>query len=303
MKKWKTGWLLVCCLFWAGCGKEAEEETGFRMYYVNNEEQTIESVSYSPEEKNIVLMVEEMIRRLFGQEEGDSMFPEDVIIRDYEMKGDILRLEFSPLYRKIAPVDEILCRAAIVKNFIQIPGISYVEFTINGRPMTDSRGNPIRIMSSDSFMESSGKDITAYQYTEMELYFANETGDKLVRERRSVYHTGNAPIEKVVVEQLIRGPKEENHLATISPNTRIIAVSVADKVAYVNLNQRFASEMAAIEEELPIYSIVNSLVATGNVTKVQISVNGETKITFGESMQLDQLYEKKPELVEEKEET
>ena len=56
--------------------------------------------------------------------------------------------------------------------------------------------------------------------------------------------------------------------------------------------------MLSIQQEIPIYSIANSLIDAGNVTKVQISVNGETKLTFRESMRLDQLFEKNMELVE-----
>ena len=163
----------------------------------------------------------------------------------------------------------------------------------------DSRGKPVGLMNANSFLENSGKDITAYQYTELELYFTNAAGDKLVKEKRNVYYTSNSPIEKVVVEQLIRGPKEDGHFATLSSTTGILSVTQADGIAYVNLDQRFVTEALDIQQEIPVYSIVNSLIAAGNVQKVQISVNGDSKVVFRESMSLNQFYEKNPELVEE----
>lgn len=300
MKKWNICLLLIFCLLLNGCGEKKEEEQAFQLYYVNYNDKTIETKPYEPKAEDTVSLVDELIETLSDRDSEDAaLLPEEVVIRNYEVTGDILKLNFGASYEEMKDVNEILCRAAIVKNFVQIAGIGYVEFAIEGEDLVDFKGNAIGMMSSDSFLENSGKDITAYQYTEMDLYFANETGDKLVKEKRSVYYTSNSPIEKVIVEQLIRGPKSENHKPTLSPNIRIIGVSVADGIAYVNLNQRFVTEAFPVQEELPIYSIVNSLIATKNVSKVQISVNGETKLTFRESMQLDRLYEANPELVEE----
>lgn len=45
-----------------------------------------------------------------------------------------------------------------------------------------------------------------------------------------------------------------------------------------------------VQEKLPIYSIVNSLTDACNLRGVQISVEGETKVTFRESMKLDEIY-------------
>lgn len=219
-------------------------------------------------------------------------------ILNYEISNDVLILNFNKAYQAQDPVDEILFRAASVKNFIQIPDIYYVQFMIEGADFLDSRGEIVGRMSGDSFLENSGKDITAYQYTQLELYFANQAGDGLVKEKRNVYYSSNSPIEKVVVEQLIRGPKEEDAYATLSPNIKILGVTVSDGIAYVNLDEKFTAETMAINEELPIYSIVNSLVAAGNVSQVQISVNGDTKLTFREDMPLDKMYQENMELLE-----
>ena len=240
----------------------------------------------------------DMAEQISGQEEETGILPHQVKILSYELSGDILRLNFNCSYRKMGAVEEVLCRAAIVKNFVQFEGIRYVQFQIEGESLLDSRGKPVGLMNANSFLENSGKDITAYQYTELELYFTNAAGDKLVKEKRNVYYTSNSPIEKVVVEQLIRGPKEDGHFATLSSTTGILSVTQADGIAYVNLDQRFVTEALDIQQEIPVYSIVNSLIAAGNVQKVQISVNGDSKVVFRESMSLNQFYEKNPELVE-----
>ena len=73
---------------------------------------------------------------------------------------------------------------------------------------------------------------------------------------------------------------------------------MADGIGYVNLDDKFVTEALTVQEEIPVYAIVNSLIQVGTVKKVQISVNGETQVTFRESMELDKLYEWNEELTE-----
>ena len=287
--------ILVLCL--SGC-EEEQDKTVYQLYSVNYDKGIIEGNNYVTETEAVEQLAADMAEQISGQEEETGILPHQVKILSYELSGDILRLNFNCSYRKMGAVEEVLCRAAIVKNFVQFEGIRYVQFQIEGESLLDSRGKPVGLMNANSFLENSGKDITAYQYTELELYFTNAAGDKLVKEKRNVYYTSNSPIEKVVVEQLSRGPKEDGHFATLSSTTGILSVTQADGIAYVNLDQRFVTEALDIQQEIPVYSIVNSLIAAGNVQKVQISVNGDSKVVFRESMSLNQFYEKNPELVE-----
>lgn len=285
--------ILLLAVLLAGCSMEKPAGGEDGVYYVNYETSVIEKEEYQFQAKDTDGKVQEIIQALSSVPEGGNrILPEAIVILGYEIQGDILNVDFGNSYRKQQSVDEILWRAAIVKNFLQIPGIGYVKFTVQGEDLLDSRENVVGLMSSYSFLENSGKDITAYQYTDLELYFADKEGNKLVPERRKVYYSSNSSVEKVVVEQLIRGPRDLSHQATISSRTRILNVSVSDRIAYVNLDQRFVTEALPIKEELPVYSIVNSLISLGTVDKVQISINGDTKLTFRDKVQLDQLFER-----------
>lgn len=292
--------VLVCFLLvLSGCST-AEIESEYKLYDVNYVKKIVEDQPFYPESEDTQAMVDEIVQKLSMHDEfGGAFLPENVEILKYELKGDVLNIDMSSDYRKLDKNNEILCRAAIVKNFVQIPKVCYVQFSIEGEVFVDSKGMPIGIMNADSFLENSGKDITAYQYQKIQLYFTNEAGNKLVCETRNVYYTSNSTIEKVIVEQLIRGPKDTGHYATLPNSVPIYGVSVADGIAYVNLGQKFVDDALAIQQELPIYSIANSIIDAGNVTAVQISVNGETNMVFRESMRLDQLYEKNMEIIEE----
>ena len=80
-----------------------------------------------------------------------------------------------------------------------------------------------------------------------------------------------------------------------------MGVSIVEGVCYVNLDKTFLSDPMNIQEKLPIYSIVNSLMDACKIHGVKISVEGETKVTFRESMNLDKLYKADYSLVEDEE--
>ena len=46
-----------------------------------------------------------------------------------------------------------------------------------------------------------------------------------------------------------------------------------------------------VSEQIPIYSVVNTLIAATDVDKVEISIEGNKEVTFGQNMQLYKFYE------------
>ena len=102
-----------------------------------------------------------------------------------------------------------------------------------------------------------------------------------------------------MVEQLIAGVgKGEKAFPTINPGTKIVSVNVKDGICYVNLDNAFLTQIYNVTPEVTIYSITNSLVEIANVNKVQISINGDTNITYKECINLSSVFERNLELVE-----
>lgn len=280
-----------------GCRESAAEEeetTEYSMYYLALSETKLETVPYEPSEENAETMIDE-IYQMFSQpsdsEEYLKLLPEDVLMKNYTFEGQTVTLNFDEEYKKMNNAREILVRTGMVLAFTQIPGVTYVEFLENGSPMTDSDGNEIGLMERGDFVENEGKNINSYVFADLNLYFANENGDRLVRENRRIHYSSNVPLERVIVERLLEGPKSDDMLPTLSSNTKILGVSIVEGICYVNLDKSFLTETMSVQQELPIYSIVNSLTDACNIHGVQISVEGDTKVTFRESMKLDQIYQ------------
>lgn len=288
--------LVLGTVAFSGCGKK-ETESKYKIYYVNEEQGEVLAESFVPSEETTQTMLEEMTEKLNKKNaEGHTLLPENIEIQSCVDDDGMIRVDFNQEYHDLNPVDEVLLRASIVKDYVQIPNIYLVTITAEGTPIVDSQGQEIGAMSLDSFLENTGKEIMAYQYKELNLYFTNEEGNQLVPEARQVYYNGNTPIEKVIVEQLLRGPGESGHYATLPSDTRIVGVSVADGIAYVNLGKQFVDEALSVDAQIPIYSIVNSLIDAGNVSQVQISINGDTSLLFKDKVDMNQLFQVNHEL-------
>ena len=291
MKKRKVTALVMALVLgsvaFSGCGKK-ETESKYKIYYVNEEQGEVLAESFVPSEETTQTMLEEMTEKLNKKNaEGHTLLPENIEIQSCVDDDGMIRVDFNQEYHDLNPVDEVLLRASIVKDYVQIPNIYLVTITAEGTPIVDSQGQEIGAMSLD---------IMAYQYKELNLYFTNEEGNQLVPEARQVYYNGNTPIEKVIVEQLLRGPGESGHYATLPSDTRIVGVSVADGIAYVNLGKQFVDEALPVDAQIPIYSIVNSLIDAGNVSQVQISINGDTSLLFKDKVDMNQLFQVNHEL-------
>lgn len=288
--------LVLGAVAFSGCGKK-ETESKYKIYYINEEQGEVLAESFVPSEETTQTMLEEMTEKLNKKNaEGHTLLPENIEIQSCVDDDGMIRVDFNREYHDLNPVDEVLLRASIVKDYVQIPNIYLVTITAEGTPIVDSQGQEIGAMSLDSFLENTGKEIMAHQYKELNLYFTNEEGNQLVPEARQVYYNGNTPIEKVIVEQLLRGPGESGHYATLPSDTRIVGVSVADGIAYVNLGKQFVDEALPVDAQIPIYSIVNSLIDAGNVSQVQISINGDTSLLFKDKVDMNQLFQVNHEL-------
>ena len=89
------------------------------------------------------------------------------------------------------------------------------------------------------------------------------------------------------------------HYPAISSDTKILSVAIQDGICYVNFDGSFQNTLLNVQEDVQVYSIVNSLVDTCGVTKVQFSVNGKSNSVFRKEMRLDKQYEKDNGLVQE----
>ena len=302
MRKWLWILLLAIPLLMAGCRKQQQvDESGYRIWYINQDETCLKYENKELQSKNEEGLLREMMevmRETPTDDELKPVIPEDVELLDFDFEHNQLYLDFSPEYKKMPKVYEVLCRAAIVRTLGQIDGVEYVDFQVNGEPLTDLEGKEIGLMNEDQFIENAGEEINAYKTADLTLYFANKAGDKLVEQRVAMEYNSNISLEKLIVEQLIAGPPFEGAYPTIPSETKLLNISIKDNICYVNLDEGFLGTGYNVIESIPVYSIVNSLIENTDAKKVQISINGETNRMFRESINFDTIFEKNEGLIE-----
>lgn len=306
MRKIKTmlGCALLLALLCTACtgGKQPESGKVYHIYYVNNEETKNLTVDYTSGTEDTETLLEELLGQLEqipSKFEYEAPLAGSFALLGYTLDSGQLTLDFDGYYREMDSIKEVLTRAAIVRTLTQIPGIEYVSFTVQGELLTDSNGVAVGTMSSDLFIDNAGNEINAYEQVNLHLYFANEDGTGLVEEnRRNVVYSSNIAMEKLVVEKLVAGPEAEDAYPTINPQTKIISVAVRDGTCYVNLDQTFLNQPYNVSAEVTIYSITNSLVELPNVNRVQISIGGETDISYREKFSLSDVYERNLDLLD-----
>lgn len=286
---------LIMLLSLTACGQEEQKKGEYQIYYLNMDMSKYVAEEYdsiSTEKEDII---EEILLKLQSAPESSKLrqtIPSNVKVNSYRLNGAYLYVDFSEEYKALKPEEEVLVRAAIVKTLCQTGVCTLVAFTVKGEPLLTHDGSLVGGMSADSFVENPGKQINSSVETTLNLYFAHKDGTALVKEKRTVHYSTNISIEKLIMEQLIEGPKKSGTMSTVPSGTKLISVTVVDGICYVNLSDSFRNQNVEVNEEIVLYSIVNSLTEVPNVSKVQIAINGSTDGKLRFTYDLSKLYER-----------
>lgn len=279
------------------CGNRSsgEKESPYYLYYLDEDGDGLYQREYTPVANSANDMIKEFISELQSvpsKAKYSPLLETDVRIQAESLKSGMLTLDFSSEYSAMDATREVLARAGIVRSLIQIDGVDEVKFEVDGRAAKTPDGEEIGVMNENTFVDNAAKQINTIQHTQIDLYFATEDGTQLQKESRSIYYSASKPLEWAVVERLIAGPKVSGNYATLPANTQILSVTSADGICYVNLDSTFTTDALAVDEKIPVYSIVDTIVKDcSNISQVQISVNGESDIMFRGSMDLSKPYE------------
>lgn len=302
MKKIILGVIFAILFFTLiGCGEKDTTASMYNMYYINKDETKIVSEEYTPTATSTDELVDEFLSKLDENPNNTNYKkakPDDVHLLNHSIDSGQVYLTFDENYYNMSNVTEILFRTAMVRMLAQIPGIEFVSFYINDKPLVDANENVVGVMTAENFIENTGDEINSYERTQLTLYYANEEGNKLVETSVDVVYSANISTEKLIIDKLIKGPTSDKVFPTVPPETKLLSVSIKDGVCYVNFDDGFLAHTYELTESVPVYSVVNSLLELGNINKVQILINGETNITYREAINFDTLFERNLDIIE-----
>lgn len=297
---------LICVIVFlaGGCSGGTETESGYTINYVNAAGTSLYDVSYDPKAETF----DELMTELFGQlaqPPANSVYvsalPDYVEYLGYERGIDALRINFSSGYYDMSNTQEVLLRAAVVRTICQIPGVTKIIITVEGQQLADSNGEPVPAMDAETFIDTKNGGINSYQYATLTLYFPDAEGTKLVREERDLHYSSNMLLERVVVEQLLKGSEYSERRQPVNSSAVILDISSKDGVCTINFSGEFNQipTESVPSAEAALYAVVNSVCESdSDVEGVRFQVNGESDVTFWGEISLNQVFYPNENLIE-----
>lgn len=295
-----------------GCGKNnnsvtaSESKTGgtdsFSIYYLNSDSTGLLERPYIPKSHDTYTLAAELVKALAADPPELTLqkcIQNDDIVKSISYDGDKqITIDFTSMYTSDHEVTEVLKRAGIVKTLCQIPDVEYVVFTIEGQSLVLNGAEPVGRMTGDDFIDNTGGETTYHQNVQILLYYTDESGRKLKTSRHNVTFDGKISLEELAMDQLIDGPLPEEALKPVIPSgTKLNSVSLKDGLCIVDLSSEFLQSMENVSPDVTVYSIVNTLVELNGVSKVQITVDGNTVKKYREKVALSSPLERNLDIV------
>ena len=248
------------------------------------------SLSIVPEERKIKngnrddVLNEVLENILKGPSDKDNkaVVGDNTRVLSTSFEGTSLTVDFSGEFLRNDKTVNMLSVYAIIKTLCRIDKISRVMITVEGEQVEAADNTPIGFLSnSDINLES---DTYTPDSKEIVLYFANGDG-RLEKEIRTIKITDTRPIESYIINELIKGPVNQELSATLSSDTELISVEKANNTCHVtfkNFIEENLSSPDSDESKLAVYSIVNSLTELEDVNSVYFLFEGKTEEAVGQ---------------------
>ena len=211
----------------------------------------------------------------------------------------IIKFQFTTAYNNLTPTEKIGIRASIVYSLAELESIDGVDFYVEDIPLMTATGQTVGVIYPYQIKrEVLDPNPATTPYT-LYLYFLNEDG-LLEKEMHGVVVSDSTAVEKLVIEELIKGPSTEGLQPTLPSDVKINEVSISPGTAtcYVDLSFDTKSKFFTSDKkkEMMIYSIVNSLTELQQIKKVVIYLDGQSGI-FTSDIDFSDILERSEEYI------
>ncbi len=214
----------------------------------------------------------------FASEPADSALtsamPAGVEFLSYTLEEDgALILNLSASYRDLPPIEKTLVNGCLTLTFTALDEVESVSVYAEDHP-------EILGLTADDILIYD-QAINPYEQ-QIRLYFADADGHFLDSEVHTLSVGEEALSERVVMEELLRGPYSSSLYSPIPAGTELLSISTEDGLCTVDLSADFLANKpnTAIEERLVLYTIVNTLTNLPDTQYVQILVEGSPVDTY-----------------------
>lgn len=211
-----------------------------------------------------------------------SPFPDGVRFRSAALDaGGVLTVDLSERYGGLSGVDLTVADYCVALTLCQLPQVEAVSITVEGEviPYRDRQ----LLRADDVVLSGSEGEPTVVTAS---LYFPRHGGGLAVEERAVTVtdtEARNTALVNAVLAALLAGPEDPELYLPLPQGTQLLSADLEDGVCYLNLSSDFADHAPAslAEQQLLLYSVVNTLTNLKAVHTVNLLVEGETLLRYG----------------------
>lgn len=248
------------------------------VYYIEENGITLKKMNVSLPDGTKEEKAEYLLNQLINPPAGKaSPVCDGTKINYIKIEDEIATVDFSKEFTDTKNPKYTLSPAAVAKTLCSLDFISGVNILVDGMPALGIDGTPIGLIMKSDIMDDEGNSVALK--TTVSLYFGDSMGEGLVTERRNVEIPSSSTVERVIVDEIIKGPLVSNNISVIPQGVKVLSVETKNRVCFVNLSKEFIDKFSggSSGEILTIYSIVNSLTELDTVGSVQFLIEGEKK--------------------------
>lgn len=284
------------------CAEEEKRssEFNYNVYYIDKSGNKLIEQTYNIESKDSNVILDKLIGYLQEEDEEGlyiNVLNEIIRVNNYSQAENIIYLDLSNGYVNLLEKDELLTRAALVLTLTQVEGVDFVGINVNNQPLM-FKNNTVSLMKASDFADVSGESILENTSTEVTLYFANKTGDKLKNTKVEINYNGSTTLEKYIVQKLIDGPKMSGYYRTLPANCAVLDAFTRNGICYVYFDSAINDSVLAVKDDIMIYSVVNSLSELTYINKVQIIIDGDPSKKLHETYAINKAFNRNLDIVE-----
>lgn len=296
--------IFLLALLLAGCSDKNGSSTQYQVYYLSTSGTKLVEESYTPESSASPREVTEELLEKMGRPQVGSdhveALPDEVKVEHCVLKAREVAVDFNEAYNDMDSIREILVRAAFVNTLVQVSNVEQVVITVNGDPLIDKAGDVVGAMTAESFIDTKGDGINSYQNATLSLYFADSDGSLIEREMRNVHYSSNSTLEKVILEEIIKGPVNAKLQAVLPAETKVLSVQTTGSTCTVNFDSAFnaaPSSESNVTAEASLYAVVDALTEGTGVRDVIIQIEGTRETPYRNEIDLTQPFTKREDLI------
>lgn len=285
MKKLLTAIIIISLftLIFAGCsGKDGKYE----VYFKDRQENKLNVEKREFKDDDTKALAKNLIAELIKgpqDEKNVALFPKETKLLGLAIKNEVATINMSKEYLEPKGAGALLLRFSLVNTLCNIDGIKGIVIQVEGSPLiSETTGKEFGVLS----LSDVALDVNEQALREKEkitLYFPMKDGNALKKEIRMVEVQNTLSPEKTVINELMKGTQLDECTNAIPSPTKLLGIETKDNVCFVNFSSDFISRSgtSSLQTSLTLFSVVNSLCEVENVKSVQILVNGETGLEFG----------------------